>query len=81
MVSGGDYRDAGTKKVDGDLRRNPPPGSGVFAIHNHEIEGPIPLPLRDARDHGIAAGFADDIPEEKKREHSRMIVLNSKIPS
>jgi hypothetical protein len=39
------------------------------------------LQFRHARDDRAAARLADDVAKEKKREHSPIIVLNSKIPS
>jgi hypothetical protein len=81
MVTAGNHGHTGTQKVDCDLRGNSPARCSVFAIDDNEIELPIPLPFWKASDDRAPARFADDVAEEKKREHSRMIVLNSKIPS
>ena len=41
----------------------------------------FPFQFRQAGDDRAAAGLADDVAEEKNREHGAIIVLNSKIPS
>jgi hypothetical protein len=41
----------------------------------------LSLQFWQARDHRVATRFANDVAEEKNREHPAIIVLNSKIPS
>ena len=81
VIASRDDRSSGAQEVDRKLRRDAAPGGCVLAIHDDEIERPVALQFRQARDHRAASWLADNVAEEKNREHAPIIVLNSKIPN
>jgi hypothetical protein len=43
VIAGGDDGDAGAQQINRDFRRNATASRGVFAVHDDEIQGMLPL--------------------------------------
>jgi len=65
MVTGGDHRRSGAQQVDRDFRRDAFSAGGIFAVDDDEIERFRLLKNRKLLDHGLSAGFADDVAKKQ----------------
>ena len=80
VIASGDDGNAGPQQIDRDFRRDASPGGGVLAVHDDEIDRIFLLQFRQAGDDRAAARLADDVAEEKNREHARDHRIKLKNP-
>ena len=67
VIARGNNGNARAEEIDRDFPGNASTAGRVFAIHDDEIEPVFFFQLREARNHGAAARFANDIAQEKNR--------------
>src|SRR5678816_1002815 len=65
VIAGCDDGDTGAQQINRDFRRYATTSRGVLAVQDDEIQAMLPLQFWQARDHGVATRFANDVAEEK----------------